>query len=107
DRPRRSRALAASGGPPARPLPVPARRRRVGDRATRTLRSRAMRVRLTPELLAVVAAVVLVVLGVLGFVPGITRHHDQLHVWKAGSRAQLFGVFEVSILLNAVHLATG
>lgn len=53
------------------------------------------------------AAAVFVVLGVLGFVPGITTHRDELHVWKTGSRAQLFGVFEVSILLNAVHLAFG
>jgi len=66
-----------------------------------------MRVRLSPELLAIVAAVVFVLLGVLGFVPGITSHHDQLHVWKTGSRAQLFGVFEVSVLLNALHLAFG
>ena len=53
-----------------------------------------MRVRLSPELLAIVAAVVFVLLGVLGFVPGITSHHDQLHVWKTGSRAQLFGGFK-------------
>jgi hypothetical protein len=66
-----------------------------------------MRARLTPELLAILAGVVFVLLGVLGFVPGITDHHEQLHFWKTHSRAELFGVFEVSVLLNAVHLGFG
>src|SRR5262245_14086287 len=63
--------------------------------------------RLSPETLALSMACVFLVLGVLGFVPGITSHHDQLHFWKTGSRARLVGVFEVSVLLNALYLATG
>ena len=59
------------------------------------------------SVLAILAAAVFVALGSLGFVPSVTRHHDQLHAWKTGSRAQLFGVFQVSILLNAVHLGFG
>jgi hypothetical protein len=64
-----------------------------------------MRVRLT--VLAITAATAFVALGVLGFLPATTQHHDQLHAWKTGSRAQLFGLFQVSVLLNAVHLGFG
>jgi hypothetical protein len=64
-----------------------------------------MRIHLS--VLAIIAAAVFVALGVLGFVPGLVRHHDQLHVWKTGSGAELFGVFQVSILLNGVHVGFG
>jgi hypothetical protein len=51
-------------------------------------------------------AAFLVLLGALGFVPGVTTHYGALHVGQ-GSHAQLFGVFRVSILLNVIHLAVG
>ena len=66
-----------------------------------------MRSRLSPELLALPAAIVFVVIGALGFVPGITKHHDQLHVWRTGSRAEIFGVFQTSVLLLAAYIAFG
>jgi len=62
--------------------------------------------RVSPQLLGELVAVAFLVVGVLGFVPAVTRHHDQLHVWK-GSGAELLGVFRVSVLHNAVHIAFG
>ena len=54
----------------------------------------------------VVGAVFLLV-GVLGFVPGITANHDQLHLAGHGSEALLLGLFQVSVLHNIVHLLFG
>ncbi|MCW2848237.1 MAG: hypothetical protein JWR90_2211 [Marmoricola sp.] len=47
------------------------------------------------------------VVGVLGFVPGVTTHYDQLSLAGHGSGAELLGLFQVSILHNLVHLAFG
>lgn len=56
---------------------------------------------------AVLVAVVFLVLGGLGFVPGVTSHHDQL-VWAGHhSESMLFGIFAVSGLHNVVHLVFG
>ena len=54
----------------------------------------------------VVGAVFLLV-GVLGFVPGITANHDQLHLAGHESEALLLGLFQVSALHNIVHLLFG
>jgi Domain of unknown function (DUF4383) len=51
--------------------------------------------------------VVFVLVGILGFVPGITTHYDLLAAAGHGSMAKLLGVFSVSILHNIVHLAFG
>ena len=45
--------------------------------------------------------------GVLGFVPGITTHYDQLTFAGHHSDAALLGIFNVSVLHNLVHLAFG
>jgi uncharacterized protein DUF4383 len=54
----------------------------------------------------VVAAVFLLV-GVLGFIPGITTNYDTLQFADHHSDALLLGVFQVSILHNIVHLLFG
>jgi hypothetical protein len=54
----------------------------------------------------VVGAVFLLV-GVLGFVPGITANYDQLHLAGHHSEALLLGLFQVSALHNIVHLLFG
>jgi hypothetical protein len=54
----------------------------------------------------VVAAVFLLV-GVLGFVPGITTDYDRLALWGPQSHAHLLGIFQVSVLHNVVHLLFG
>ncbi|WP_211876882.1 DUF4383 domain-containing protein [Pseudarthrobacter albicanus] len=54
----------------------------------------------------VVGAVFLLV-GVLGFVPGITSQYDQLQFAGHHSGAMLLGLFQVSVLHNIVHLLFG
>lgn len=53
-----------------------------------------------------VGAVFLLV-GILGFVPGITTDYDGMTFAGPESTAMLLGVFNVSILHNAVHLLFG
>jgi hypothetical protein len=54
----------------------------------------------------VVGAVFLLV-GVLGFVPGITGNYDHLAFAGHHSEALLLGLFQVSALHNIVHLLFG
>ncbi|MCM0677851.1 DUF4383 domain-containing protein [Micromonospora phytophila] len=59
------------------------------------------------QLAAVAAAGVFLLLGVLGFIPGITTGYDQLTFAGHHSEAKLLGLFQVSILHNALHLGFG
>jgi hypothetical protein len=54
----------------------------------------------------VVGATFLLV-GALGFIPGITTNYDDLQFAGHKSNAELLGIFEVSILHNIVHLLFG
>ena len=54
---------------------------------------------------AVGAAFLLV--GILGFIPGITSDYDAMTFAGHESGAHLLGIFEVSILHNIVHVAFG
>ncbi|MEA5365246.1 DUF4383 domain-containing protein [Amycolatopsis sp., V23-08] len=56
---------------------------------------------------ATIVGAVFLLVGVLGFVPGITTDYDQLSFAGHNSMAMLLGVFMVSILHNIVHLAFG
>jgi hypothetical protein len=56
---------------------------------------------------ATVVGVVFLLVGVLGFVPGITTHYSDLQFMGHDSGAKLLGLFEVSILHNVVHLLFG
>jgi nitrate reductase gamma subunit len=62
---------------------------------------------IAPESLAGLFGMAFVAVGVAGFVPGVVDHYEQLVWWKNGSGAQLLGVFQVSILLNLVHIGFG
>ena len=66
-----------------------------------------MRDRTPVQSVAAVVGVVFLLVGVLGFVPGITTHYGDLSFAGHGSGARLLGVFQVSILHNLVHLAFG
>ncbi|GAA4512557.1 MULTISPECIES: DUF4383 domain-containing protein [Nonomuraea] len=59
------------------------------------------------QLAALVTGAVFLLVGVLGFVPGITTDYDQLQFASHDSEAMLLGVFQVSILHNIVHLLFG
>ncbi|NJP34598.1 DUF4383 domain-containing protein [Micromonospora thermarum] len=52
-------------------------------------------------------AVVFLVSGLLGFVPGVTENFADLRIAGHQSGAELFGVFGVSVLHNLVHLMFG
>jgi hypothetical protein len=56
---------------------------------------------------AALVAVALMLVGILGFVPGITTQYGDLSFAGHGSGAKLFGVFQTSILQNLLHLAFG
>ena len=51
--------------------------------------------------------VVFLLVGILGFIPGITSNYESLGFAGHGSGALLLGVFQVSILHNIVHLLFG
>ncbi len=55
---------------------------------------------------AVVGAVFLLV-GILGFIPGITTNYGDMSFAGHHSEAMLLGIFQVSILHNIVHLLFG
>lgn len=63
--------------------------------------------RTAAQLAAMVIAAVFLLVGVLGFIPGITTDYDGLGFAGPDSTAMLLGVFMVSILHNIVHLLFG
>ena len=56
---------------------------------------------------ALAVGAVFLLVGILGFIPGITSNYDQLGAAGHDSEALLLGVFQVSILHNIVHLLFG
>jgi hypothetical protein len=50
---------------------------------------------------------VFLAIGILGFLPGITTHYGDLEFAGHDSGAELFGLFQVSILHNLVHVVFG
>jgi hypothetical protein len=70
----------------------------ISDRMTdRTSRSPVQTV-------ALVVSLAFLLVGILGFIPGITTHYGDLTFAGHDSGAQLLGIFEVSVLHNIVHL---
>jgi arginine exporter protein ArgO len=61
---------------------------------------------MTRRAAAVVGAVFLLV-GILGFIPGITTDYGSMSFAGHDSGAMLLGIFQVSILHNLVHLLFG
>ena len=56
---------------------------------------------------ALIFGAVFLLVGILGFIPGITSNYDQMMAAGHHSEAMLLGVFQVSILHNIVHLLFG
>ena len=59
------------------------------------------------RLAATVVAAVFLVVGIAGFIPGVTTEYDGMTFAGHESTAMLLGVFHVSILHNIVHLLFG
>jgi len=51
--------------------------------------------------------ILLVVVGILGFIPGVTTRYSELMFLGPDSHAMFLGLFQVSMLLNIVQLAIG
>jgi hypothetical protein len=59
------------------------------------------------QTVATVVAAAFLVVGILGFIPGITTHYGDMTFAGHDSDARLLGIFEVSVLHNIVHLLFG
>ncbi|MGF0315532.1 DUF4383 domain-containing protein [Nocardia fluminea] len=59
------------------------------------------------QLAALIVGAIFLLVGVLGFIPGVTTDYDALRWAGHESQAQLFGIFTVSVLHNLVHLVFG
>jgi len=66
-----------------------------------------MRNRHPLQIAALGSGVLFLLVGVLGFVPGLTTDYSELTFAGQESDAMLLGIFKVSILHNIVHLLFG
>jgi len=57
--------------------------------------------------LTLIVGVTFLLVGILGFIPGITTNVDRMDFAGHMSPSKLFDVFRVSVLHNLVHLAFG
>jgi hypothetical protein len=67
----------------------------------------AVDVRRPIQLIALVVGVVFLLVGVVGFIPGITTNYGDMSFAGHHSGSMLLGVFQVSALHNIVHLLFG
>jgi 4-hydroxybenzoate polyprenyltransferase len=56
---------------------------------------------------ALAVGAVFLLVGILGFIPGITTDYDEMSFAGHESMAKLLGIFQVSILHNIVHVLFG
>ena len=63
--------------------------------------------RTTLQRAAQAVGVVFLLVGILGFIPGITSNYSSMTFAGHESEALLLGIFQVSILHNIVHLLFG
>jgi hypothetical protein len=63
--------------------------------------------RTTVQKAALAVAVVFLLVGILGFIPGITTDYGSMTFAGHHSDAKLLGIFQVSVLHNIVHLLFG
>lgn len=59
------------------------------------------------QLGALVFGVVFLIVGIAGFIPGLTMDMGSMSIAGHGSMALLLGTFQVSVLHNIVHLLFG
>jgi hypothetical protein len=62
---------------------------------------------LAPRSMAGLFGFAFLIVGVLGFIPGAVQDYMFMHWWRPGSNAQLFGLFQTSILDNLVYVGFG
>jgi hypothetical protein len=59
------------------------------------------------QTLSLVFGIAFLAAGILGFIPGVTTDYGDMTFAGNDSRAELLGIFQVSILHNIVHLLFG
>jgi uncharacterized protein DUF4383 len=59
------------------------------------------------QLASLIVGAVFLLVGILGFIPGITTNYGDMKFAGHESEAELLGIFQTSILHNIVHLAFG
>ena len=67
----------------------------------------AARHRSPVQLAALIVGVIFLLVGIAGFIPGITTNYDTMQFAGHHSEAMLLGLFQVSVLHNIVHLVFG
>jgi arginine exporter protein ArgO len=73
-----------------------------------TARTRTDRRGRTPvQTVALVVGIVFLLVGIAGFIPGLTSDYGSMSFAGMNSMAMLLGVFQVSVLHNVVHLLFG
>ncbi len=75
--------------------------------SARTSRTEQSESRSLAQLLATIVAATFVLVGILGFIPGVTTHYSHMSFAGHHSTAKLLGIFMVSVLHNIVHLLFG
>jgi hypothetical protein len=66
-----------------------------------------LRDRTPVQSIAALVGLVFLLVGILGFIPGITTHYSDLAFAGHDSNAKLLGVFQTSVLHNLIHIAFG
>lgn len=59
------------------------------------------------QMAAAGVGIVFLLVGILGFVPGVTTNYDTMTFADHESEAKLLGLFQVNVLHNIVHLLFG
>jgi hypothetical protein len=59
------------------------------------------------QTVALLFGAVFLLVGILGFIPGITTNYDEMSFAGNDSGAELLGIFQVSVLHNLVHALFG
>lgn len=59
------------------------------------------------QILALVFGLTFLLVGIAGFIPGVTTNFDDLSLLGTQSDAELLGIFRVSVLHNIVHVLFG
>jgi len=66
-----------------------------------------LRDRTPVQSIAALVGLVFLLVGILGFIPGITTHYSDLAFAGHDSSAKLLGIFQTSVLHNLIHIAFG
>ncbi|WP_193071195.1 DUF4383 domain-containing protein [Brevibacterium sp. FME37] len=75
--------------------------------STHTVSSSAHTSRTSVQIVSGLFGAVFLLVGILGFIPGITTDLDTMMFAGHHSQAALLGIFQVSVLHNIVHLLFG